>query len=111
MMSVDTWLAWVAIGAGASLAGMTWAFRRGVAGVLANIAVGVIGAIAGGSIGAVVGQHTPVLSGPAIPGIPAPAGPPQLFFAAVGSILALVVLHLGWLGMVKARRARHAQSH
>ncbi len=109
-MSVDTWLAWVAIGGGASLAGMIWAFRRGVAGILANIAAGVAGAIVGGAIGAAVAHRAPVLRGPAIPGIPAPAGPPQLFFAAVGSVLALVVLHLGWLGMVKTRRARHAQS-
>jgi hypothetical protein len=109
-MTADTWLAWVAIGAAASIAGMIWAFRRGVLGVLANLAAGIGGAIAGGAIGDVVGRHSPIISGMAIPGIPAPAGPPQLFFAALGAVIALIVLHLAWLGVVKMRRGRPAQA-
>jgi hypothetical protein len=104
-MTADTYLAWVAIGAAASLAGMIWAFRRGVAGVLANFAAGIGGAILGGLIGYAVAQHRSTFGGPAIPGIPAPAGPPQLFFAAVGAICGLVLLHLAWLATVRARRA------
>jgi hypothetical protein len=110
-MSADTWLGSIAIGMAASLAGMIWAFRRGVLGVLANLAAGIAGAIAGGAVGHAVAQRSrTIISGPAIPGIPAPAGPPQLFLAGLGSILALIVLHLAWNGMVTTRRARQATS-
>ena len=108
-MSVDTWLAWAAIGAAASLAGMIWVFRRGVLGVLANLAAGIAGAVAGGAIGSAVSPRwQSVVSGPAIPGIPAPAGPPQLFLAGLGAILALVILHLAWMGAIRTRRRRQA---
>jgi hypothetical protein len=109
-MTADTWLAWVAIGAAASLAGMIWAFRRGVLGVLANFVAGIGGAIAGGAIGFEVARHSPVISGMAVPGIPAPAGPPQLFLAGLGAVIALLVLHVAWLGVVKMRRSRPAQA-
>jgi hypothetical protein len=89
---------------------MIWAFRRGVLGVLANLGAGIAGAIAGGAIGySSAARWRGVISGPAIPGIPAPAGPPQLFFAALGSIVALVILHVAWAGMVvRTRRRREA---
>jgi hypothetical protein len=109
-MSEDTWLAWVAIGAAASLAGMIWAFRRGVLGVIANFVAGIAGAIAGGIIGYAVEQRSGIISGLAIPGIPAPAGPPQLFLAGLGSVLALVILHVAWLGILKARRSHPVQA-
>jgi hypothetical protein len=109
-MPTDTWLAWIAIGAAASLAGMIWAFRRGVLGVLANFAAGIGGAIVGGSIGFSIWEHGGVMRGPAIPGIPAPAGPPQLSLAAVGAVAGLLILHLAWLGMVRTRRARAVQA-
>lgn len=94
-MSADAWLAWVAIGAAASLGGMIWAFRRGTVGVLINFAAGIGGALIGGVI-AQATQPDRVLRGPAIPGIPAPAGPSPLFFAGLGAIAALLVLHIAW---------------
>jgi hypothetical protein len=104
-MSADAWLAWLAIGVAASLASMIWAFRRGVLGVLANLVAGIAGSIAGGIVGQLVAPRTrTIISGPAIPGLPAPAGPPQLFFAALGSILALIAIHLAWSGMTRRRR-------
>jgi hypothetical protein len=94
-MSADSWYAWFAIGLAASLGGMIWAFRRGVPGVVANFAAGIAGGLLGGALAhAAHPQH--VLRGPAIPGIPAPAGPLNLFFAGVGAIAALVVLHVAW---------------
>jgi uncharacterized membrane protein YeaQ/YmgE (transglycosylase-associated protein family) len=111
-MSADNWLAWLAIGMAAGLASMIWAFRRGLAGVLANLGAGVAGAIVGGIVGHLLLPHTgPVISGMAIPGIPAPAGPPQLFFSAVGAILALIAIHLAWNGIVASRRRHEALPH
>jgi hypothetical protein len=110
-MSADTWLASIAIGIAASIAGMIWAFRRGVLGVLANLGAGIAGAVAGAALGHVVAERPgAIISGPAIPGIPAPAGPPQLFFAGLGSLLALVALHLAWNAMVAVRRTRQASA-
>lgn len=98
-MSFDTWYAWAAIGAAASLGGMIWAFRRGVLGVVVNFAAGIGGGLVGGALArASYPEH--VFRGPAIPGIPAPAGPAQLFWAGVGSIAALIVLHLAWAGLL-----------
>jgi hypothetical protein len=107
-MSVDSWLACLAIGAAAGLASMIWAFRRGVVGVLANLGAGIVGAVVGGIIGQAISPHGRNVSGPAIPGIPAPAGPPQLFLAGLGAILALVIIHLAWNGVVMTRRRRQA---
>jgi hypothetical protein len=94
-MPWDSWYAYFAIGAAASLAGMIWAFRRGVPGVLANFAAGIGGGLLGGALSHGGNPHH-VLRGPAIPGIPAPAGPLHLFCAAVGAIAALVILHVAW---------------
>ena len=47
-MRIDTVLAWVAIGAAASLAGMIWPFRRGALGVELNLLAGILGAILAG---------------------------------------------------------------
>jgi hypothetical protein len=94
-MSEGSWYAWFAIGAAASLGGMIWAFRRGVLGLVANFAAGIGGGLVGGAL-AHARHPEHVLNGPAIPGIPAPAGPFNLFFAALGAISALVVLHVAW---------------
>lgn len=107
-MSADSWLACLAIGVAAGMASMIWAFRRGVVGVLANLAAGIVGALAGGIIGQAISPHGKNISGPAIPGIPAPAGPPQLFLAGVGAIFALVIIHLAWNAVVMTRRRRQA---
>jgi hypothetical protein len=98
-MSGDTWYAWFAIGAAASLGAMIWSFRRGVLGVVANFAAGVGGAFLGGAL-AKSTYPQPFLRGPAIPGIPAAAGPPHLVFAGLGAILALLVLHVAWAGLL-----------
>jgi hypothetical protein len=109
-MSADAWLAWFAIGVAASLAGMIWAFRRGVLGIMANLAAGIGGALVGGIVGHVVAPRTrTIISGPAIPGLPAPAGPPQLFFAGLGAILALVAVHWAWSEMTRRRRQAAAR--
>lgn len=101
-MSADAWLSWVEIGAAASLGGMIWAFRRGALGVIANFVAGIAGALIGGVL-AQVSRPQWVLRGPAIPGIPAPAGPSPLFFAGVGAIAALVVMHVAWVAVLSHR--------
>ncbi|HEX8792325.1 MAG TPA: hypothetical protein VF765_15330 [Polyangiaceae bacterium] len=101
-MTVEAWYSWAAIGVAASLGGMIWAFRRGVFGVLANFAAGIGGALLGGALAAASAPHA-VFRGPAIPGIPAPAGPSPMFFAAVGAIAALLVLHVVWIGVLVMR--------
>ena len=98
-MSADALLGPAAIGAAASLGGMIWAFRRGVLGILANFAAGIGGALIGGALAEASSPHG-LLRGPAIPGIPAPAGPSALFFAGVGAIAALLVLHVVWAGLL-----------
>jgi|HubBroStandDraft_6_1064221.scaffolds.fasta_scaffold675503_2 uncharacterized membrane protein YeaQ/YmgE (transglycosylase-associated protein family) len=76
-------MAWAAIGAAASLAGMMHPFHRGLAGVLFNLLAGVLGAIAAGLISAL-----------AMPDYLPHARPWHLFFAAVGAIVALAATHL-----------------
>ncbi len=107
-MSANDWLACLAIGVAASLASMIWAFRRGWPGILANLGAGIAGALVGGIIGHAIAPGAQTISGPAIPGLPAPAGPPELFLAGLGSILALVAIHLAWNGVVATRRRRVA---
>jgi uncharacterized membrane protein YeaQ/YmgE (transglycosylase-associated protein family) len=98
-MSADSWYAWFAIGAAASLGGMIWAFRRGVLGVLANFAAGIGGALLGGALAhGAYGEY------------PAPSHPTSLFFAGLGAIVALVVLHLAWRGLL-VWRGRQAPAH
>ncbi len=75
-------MAWAAIGAAASLAGMIHPFRRGIAGVFFNLIAGVVGALAGGLISAL-----------AMPDALPHARPWHLFFAAVGAIAALLAAH------------------
>lgn len=101
-MTADAWYSWAAIGAAASLGGMIWAFRRGVFGVFANFVAGIGGALIGGVLAASSAPEK-LLRGPAIPGIPAPAGPWPLFFAGVGAIAALLVLHVAWVGLLSWR--------
>jgi uncharacterized membrane protein YeaQ/YmgE (transglycosylase-associated protein family) len=78
-------LGWIAIGAAASLAGMIWPFRRGALGVVLNLVMGV-----GGALVAALFSYFAV-----------PAGQPRetgtrLFFAAVGALAALVIVHFAW---------------
>ncbi len=87
MLAADSWLGWIAIGAGASLAGMLWPFQRGALGVVVNFVAGVGGAIVAAFASFLV-----------LPG--AHAAPARLAFAAVGA--------LGSLGAVHALWVRHA---
>ena len=98
MISADTVLGWVLIGAAASLAGMIWAFRRGALGVVANLLAGMLGALAGGFLSDLV------LPGPTHGGSPA-----RLLFAAVGAVAVLAAVHLVWL-RIAARRPGLASS-
>lgn len=106
-MTVDAWYSWAAIGAAASLAGMIWAFRRGVLGVVANFAAGIGGALIGGVLAASAAPQK-LFRGPAIPGIPAPAGPWPLFFAGVGAIVGLLALHIAWVALLSWQRGHQA---
>jgi hypothetical protein len=95
-MSADSWYAWFAIGAAASLGGMIWAFRRGVLGVLANLAAGIGGGLLGGALAHGVYPEY----GPAVTANPAPSHPSSLFFAGLGAIIALLILHMAWAGLL-----------
>ncbi len=85
MITTDSVLGWAAIGAAASLAGMIWPFRRGAFGALVNLVVGIAGALAAA-----------FLSYPLLPSTSRGAAPVRLFFAAVGALLALAVVHAAW---------------
>lgn len=85
-------LAWMAIGAGASLAGMIWPFRRGMVGVVVNLLAGIAGAIALGLVSHVL---LPSTGG---------ARPLRLLFAALGATVALLVAHAAWNWHVRDRR-------
>jgi uncharacterized membrane protein YeaQ/YmgE (transglycosylase-associated protein family) len=85
MFWFDSVLGWMAIGAAASLGGMIWPFRRGAAGVFANLFVGIAGAV--------------VLALLSIP-VYSPERPhammARLGIAAVGSLLCLWLVHVLW---------------
>jgi uncharacterized membrane protein YeaQ/YmgE (transglycosylase-associated protein family) len=82
MNGADSVLGWMAIGAAASLAAMTWPFLRGGAGVFIKLMLGPLGAVAGA-----------VLSHVLLPDEP-PAE--RLFFAAVGAIVTLGLSQVAW---------------
>jgi uncharacterized membrane protein YeaQ/YmgE (transglycosylase-associated protein family) len=96
-MSADSWLSWIAIGAAASLAGMIWAFRRGVAGVVANIGAGIGGAVLAA-----------LLSFAIVPSSASHATEVRLLFAAVGAVAALSIVHGGWTVWLHRPRGRQA---
>ncbi|MGO9839267.1 MAG: hypothetical protein ACLP1X_34225 [Polyangiaceae bacterium] len=93
---VDDAMAWAAIGAAASLVAMVHPFRRGVAGIVFNLAAGVAGAVMAGLISAF-----------AMPEAFPHARSWQLCFAALGAIAAPISgargipatpLVTGWVG-------------
>jgi len=76
-------IAWVIIGAAASLAGMIWPFLRGATGVVGNVLLGVVGAFCGAGIVQVVAHVGP--------------GNPLCFAgAAIGAFAALLLGHATW---------------
>jgi uncharacterized membrane protein YeaQ/YmgE (transglycosylase-associated protein family) len=79
-------VAWLAIGASASLAGWIWPFRRGALGALLNIALGMAGGIVAPLIVVSVGSS--------------PSSPACLAWAAIGAIAALLLGQLGWRAWV-----------
>jgi uncharacterized membrane protein YeaQ/YmgE (transglycosylase-associated protein family) len=92
-MRIDTVLAWVAIGAAASLAGMIWPFRRGALGVALNLLAGILGAILAGLLSYVV-----------LPRSTHGETPARLTFAALGALTMLGLAHAEWL-RIQERRA------
>lgn len=90
-MGGASWFAWIVIGVAASLAGMIWPFRRGAIGVIANVVAGAAGAVLAGFASYAV-----------LPWARHEDTPARLFFAALGAIAAL--------GLVHAAYARHAHA-
>ncbi len=100
MVPLTDIVAWMALGLAASLAGMILPFQRGLVGVLVNIASSVLGALAGGLFSYVL-----------LPSSRAGDSPARLFFAVVGGLGAIVVVHFAYFRRVARgqRRARTAQ--
>jgi uncharacterized membrane protein YeaQ/YmgE (transglycosylase-associated protein family) len=92
MIVADAVLGSIAIGVAASLAAMIWPFRRGASGIALNIVTGVLGATGAALISYAVA--------------PSPAMPEHLFFAAVGAIAALGMVHALWARRAHERRPR-----
>jgi uncharacterized membrane protein YeaQ/YmgE (transglycosylase-associated protein family) len=94
MIDSTSVLAWVAIGVAASLASMIWPFRRGIVGVVVNLAVGVMGAV-----------FVALLSYLVLPHSSDPLTTARLLFAAIGAIAALGIAHAVVLRQVERRRS------
>src|SRR5579883_1224906 len=95
----DGVLAWIAIGAAASLAGMIWPFRRGTLGVVVNLLAGTSGAVIAGLVGCAALPEASTVGGA--------SGEACLFFAALGAVAALGIVHAAWTRVIE-RRLRHA---
>ena len=93
MIESNSLLAWVAIGAAASLAGMIWPFRRGVVGVVINLLVGASGAVL-----------VALLSYAVLPRSSDPLTTARLLFAAIGALAALGLTHAVWLRQADRKR-------
>ena len=93
----DSVLAWIAIGAGASLAGMIWSFRRGALGIAVNLLAGIAGALLAA-----------LASYAFLPVESAGSERARLFYAALGAIAMLGIVHAAWSRRMELRR--HAGS-
>jgi uncharacterized membrane protein YeaQ/YmgE (transglycosylase-associated protein family) len=82
MNALDSVLGWMAIGAAASLASMTWPFLRGGAGIFIKLMLGPLGAVAGAVISHAI--------------LPRESSNERLFFAAVGAIVVLALSQVAW---------------
>ncbi|MDP9150152.1 MAG: hypothetical protein M3O36_09465 [Myxococcota bacterium] len=90
-METDTVFGFVAIGVAASLAGMIWPFQRGALGIVVNVVAGVLGSVLGGLTSYVVlSRQTPA----------------HLFFAALGALALLFLVHAAWVRVADSIRAR-----
>jgi uncharacterized membrane protein YeaQ/YmgE (transglycosylase-associated protein family) len=94
-LATDNVLGWIAIGAAASLAGMIWPFRRGAVGVVVNLLAGTSGALL-----AVLASYAFL---PA-QGAGATSDRARLFYAALGAIASLGILHAAWNRVIDRRR-------
>lgn len=83
-------LAWIAIGAGASIVGNLWHARRDTAGIVSKMLIGPAGAVVGGALAALM--------------FPYGRASMRLFDAAFFAFVALALQHFIW-AIVHARRA------
>jgi uncharacterized membrane protein YeaQ/YmgE (transglycosylase-associated protein family) len=91
MNALDSVLGWMAIGAAASLAAMIWPFLRGGAGVILKLLLGPLGAIAGALISHLIAPNE--------------SSNARLFFAALGSIVALALTQVAWQRYARTKTA------
>lgn len=95
MITMTEWYAWLAIGAAAGLAGMTWPFRRGIPGAVTNLLLGMLGGL--------LGPFAMI----ALCGV-SPEAPESLASAAGGALGLLALGHLFWFARVPhAHRTAH----
>lgn len=94
MIGPGSWLAWIMIGGAASLAAMIWPFRRGTLGVLVNLTTGVCGALLGVAFSYWL-----------LPWRTHGDSPARLFFAALGAIGLLALVHAVYRRVVDWREA------
>lgn len=87
----DDIVAWIAMGAAASLAGMIWPFRRGPAGVVSNLVAGSAGAAIFGLASSLFWRSPE-------------QGPARLRLAALGALVALLLVHALWNRHVRRLR-------
>jgi uncharacterized membrane protein YeaQ/YmgE (transglycosylase-associated protein family) len=84
-------LAWIGIGLCASIAGWIFPFRRGVSGILLNMAVAISGSVGAGLLAFLVGGRGRSLV------------TTSFLWSLVGAIAALTAAHLLWTRIVHAR--------
>ena len=96
-METGTVFGWIAIGVAASLAGMMWPFQRGAIGILVNLFVGMLGAV--------VGALSSFLF---LPWATHRETPARLFFAALGALAGLAIVHETWVRVAASVRTRRA---
>jgi uncharacterized membrane protein YeaQ/YmgE (transglycosylase-associated protein family) len=89
MNGLDSVLGWMAIGAAASLVAMMWPFLRGSGGVIAKLIVGPLGAVVGALLSHWAFPHEPPEE--------------RLTFAALGAIIALLLVQVFWTRYARAR--------
>ncbi len=96
-MEIDTVFGWIAIGVAASLAGMMWPFQRGALGILVNLFVGILGAVLGALSSFLV-----------LPWATHRETPARLFFAALGALACLAIVHGTWVRVAESLRTRRS---
>lgn len=98
-METDIVFGFVAIGVAASLAAMIWPFQRGALGIIVNVFVGALGAVLGGLASYLV-----------LPWANHRETPARLFFAALGALAFLFIVHAAWVRVADSLRTRRASA-